>query len=150
MAKHNLSFFSDFLVCQNSTADTIITKTISSVVDHESPTTSIISSAHDPPSRSSSMSMSISNVQVQQSESLSIVMQPSRSVSSLEIPPIDLYKKVGVSRSVSYLRRKHWETNTEESPHRHYIICFDFLKAKRSQHYGKFEVNFYIHRRNEF
>jgi hypothetical protein len=24
------------------------------------------------------------------------------------------------------------------------------LKAKRSQHYGKFEVNFYIHRQNEF
>ncbi len=102
MAKHNLSFFSDFLVCQNSaTADTIITKTISSVVNRESPSTSIISSVQDPPSRSSSMSMSISNVQVQPSESLSIVMQPSRSVSSLEIPPIDLYIKVDVSWSVT-------------------------------------------------
>ena len=27
-----------------------------------------------------------------------------------------------------------------------HIICIEFLKAKRSQHYGKFEVNFYIHR----
>ena len=40
---------------------------------------------------------------------------------------------------MTYLRRK-----AEESPRR-YSICFDFLKAKRSQHYGKFEVIFHIY-----
>ena len=54
-------------------------------------------------------------------------------------PPmgIDLYKKVDVVCG----------ENPESSE---LFTCFEFLKAKRSQYYGKFEVNFSIYRSNEF
>jgi hypothetical protein len=59
-------------------------------------------------------------------------------------PAIDLYKKVDVGWLGTWF--------AEEIPKAQscFILVLSFFKAKRSQYYGKFEVNFSIYRPNEF